>query len=153
MAYTPPPTFVDDNVLSASQLNILADDIEYLHGLAGQVNVPTPQLLLKDNAEHKWAVRHKHRYLVVELRYYIDTVHNAQVVFDLDYGSNTSADNVTYTSPTNAWTDVTRTIDLDALSSAPSVGTWYEIVLQATWDGSGAAGNSAMHLVRMYERE
>lgn len=32
MAYTPPPKFVDGGFLSAAQLNILSDDIEYIYG-------------------------------------------------------------------------------------------------------------------------
>ena len=32
MGYTPPPTFTDGNYLSASQLNVLSDDVEFLYG-------------------------------------------------------------------------------------------------------------------------
>jgi hypothetical protein len=37
MAYTSPPTFVNGNILTASQLNLLADDVQFLAGIAGRL--------------------------------------------------------------------------------------------------------------------
>jgi hypothetical protein len=38
MPYTTPPTFADGNILTASQLNILSADVEFLYGQTPAVN-------------------------------------------------------------------------------------------------------------------
>jgi hypothetical protein len=40
MPYTTPPTFVDGQIVSAAQLNILSDDIEFLNGVMAGPNIP-----------------------------------------------------------------------------------------------------------------
>ena len=45
MAYQTNPTFADGSILSASDLNILADNTEFLHGLVTGVNMPFPKVV------------------------------------------------------------------------------------------------------------
>lgn len=40
MAWTTPPTFVDGNLLSAAQLNVLSNDLAELYGMAQGPNTP-----------------------------------------------------------------------------------------------------------------
>lgn len=64
MPYTTPPTFVNGQVISAAQLNILGDDIEFLNGVMAGPNIPFQSITWDTNSgEHTWYVRHRHRYL------------------------------------------------------------------------------------------
>lgn len=63
MAWSTPPTFADGNYLTAANLNILSDDVEYLYGRALQAN---PGFVIKtvndsDNSADTlggWALKH-----------------------------------------------------------------------------------------------
>lgn len=66
MAWTTPPTFSDNAVLSAAQLNILSDDLAYLYGLlqapqAAMTTLYANQHLASTN--NAWKIRYRHRYL------------------------------------------------------------------------------------------
>lgn len=64
MPYTTPPTFVNGQIVSAAQLNILSDDIEFLNGIMAGPNIPFQSITWDTNSgEHTWYVRHRHRYL------------------------------------------------------------------------------------------
>lgn len=69
MAYTSPPTFADGNVLTASQLNTLADDVQFLAGVAGRVVIPFQSIIsgAGSGIDSVWMVRHTHRYLLYYL--------------------------------------------------------------------------------------
>jgi len=71
MAYSAPPTFVNGNVLTAAQLNILSDDVEYLYGLVSGVNIPfnsiTTTINLRSN-NNQWLLRHAYQYLHYKAR-------------------------------------------------------------------------------------
>lgn len=82
MAYVTPPTFVDGNVLSAAQLNILSDDIEYLHGVTDTPNFGFVLRGASASTILAYYIRHKHRYL--HYRYRIET-HDANEV-QIEYG-------------------------------------------------------------------
>lgn len=74
MAWTTPPTFVDGAVLSAAQLNILSDDLEYLAGYVagGNPAVTSTVCLVSDGGPTPrndvfHLLRHLHRYLHVRV--------------------------------------------------------------------------------------
>lgn len=77
MAWATPPTFADGNYLTAANLNILSDDIEYLHGRALQVN---PGFVVKtvndsDNSNDTvggWSILHQSNTLRYRLMIYGD---------------------------------------------------------------------------------
>ena len=66
MAWTTPPTFVDGAILSASQLNILSADLEYLYALL-QAPQPASSTLYANRSltstNNSWRIRYKNRYL------------------------------------------------------------------------------------------
>jgi hypothetical protein len=82
MAWTTPPTFSDNAVLSAAQLNILSDDLAYLYGL---LQAPQPAITTffsnqnLTSSNNKYVFRYKHRYL-----------HYRVTVADDGYGDNTN---------------------------------------------------------------
>ena len=66
MAWTTPPTFVNGAVLSASQLNILSDDLEYLAGFVTGANPAITAVQLAADGDAFALIRHMHRYLWVQ---------------------------------------------------------------------------------------
>lgn len=66
MAWTNPPTFSTGAVLTAAQLNILSDDVEFLYGKIQAVNVPFSCLVSASDltsGNNGWRIIHRHRYL------------------------------------------------------------------------------------------
>lgn len=63
MAYVTPPTFTTGNILTATNLNTLSDDIEFLYGLAHGVNLGFDIGVFTVTANKIWYIQHKHRYL------------------------------------------------------------------------------------------
>ena len=88
MAWTTPPTFVDGNLFSASQLNILSDDVTSLWGMAQGPNTPFLSLYSQGisltSTNNLWYIRYQLPYLhykarcidfgVVSFTIYIDGV-------------------------------------------------------------------------------
>ena len=66
MAYVVPPTFADTNALSASQLNTLSDDIEYLYGIAAGPQVAVNAVSGLGTASYYYAFRYAHDYLHIK---------------------------------------------------------------------------------------
>jgi hypothetical protein len=64
-SWTSPPTFVADSVLSAAQLNIISDDLEYLYGYVSGQNPCMASLVLTVDGDAFGVVRHLQRYLHV----------------------------------------------------------------------------------------
>ena len=67
MAYTTPPTFNTGDILSATQLNILSDDIEYLNGF-GWLSPTMVSVKLAVDGDALFIIRHTQRYLHVKYR-------------------------------------------------------------------------------------
>lgn len=85
MAYTSPPVFADGAVLSATQLNILSDDLTYLYGILQAPAVTFSSLyfnqdLASDN--NGWAFRYRHRYFHYRLRVMQNTINSVSVVIN-----------------------------------------------------------------------
>lgn len=151
MAYTTPPTFVDDAVLSAAQLNILAQNVEYLYGLAQGANIPFAQTTVGLNyQESVWVIRHRARYLNVSLAWeadpaWVDTIntiveYNGTEIYNQDL--------------TGLAQSSTLNLDLDPLGLTD--GTVYEIVIKAraerpTGTFAGTAGGSYMRVDALWE--
>jgi len=154
MPFVTPPAFVDGNVLSAAQLNVLSDDIVYLHGLSSTVNIPFARTSLDlRNINTYWMIRHKARYLNLYIEYNVDTAWVDHLKFTLTYGAWTlaSVDPVVYTSGSYI------SFDLDAAGPA-IVGTWYEIDVQverhdASHAQAGLSGDSWFKIERMFESD
>lgn len=66
MSFTTPPTFADGDILSASQLNVLAANQNYLSGLAGGVNPAFREVALGSASESQYySVLHQHNWLYI----------------------------------------------------------------------------------------
>jgi hypothetical protein len=68
MAWTTPPTFSSGAVLSAAQLNVLSDDLEYLNGFVSGANPAMTSTTITDNGDILHIIRHLHRYLHTKFR-------------------------------------------------------------------------------------
>lgn len=99
MAYTTPPTFNTGDILSATQLNILSDDIEYLNGFVVGSSPAMVSVKLAVDGDALFIIRHTQRYLHVKYR----AQDNCKIYYDatkvFDGGSSVG--------------DQTRTIDLN----------------------------------------
>lgn len=90
MAWSNPPTFASGAILSATSLNALSDDIEYLYGFVSGANPALTSVLLDIDGDAMYIVRHMHRYLWcrydanadVKIYYSADGVNWTQVYHD-----------------------------------------------------------------------
>jgi len=82
MAYVTPPTFTTGNILTATNLNTLSDDIEFLYGLANGVNLGFDIGVFTVTAEKTWYIQHKHRYLHYIYTVGSDPCNEIQVYYD-----------------------------------------------------------------------
>lgn len=125
MGYTPPPTFVDGGWLSAAQLNILSDDIEYLRGVQ---MMPTTGMYRQDNLESwdntstsrgGWSLMHltnTFRYRIVLTSGTSNLLRiraNGQTVFE-DTNTRNRTGNVDY-----VWSDTANIASLTLTEGAP----------------------------------
>lgn len=124
MAYTAPSTFVDGNVLTASQLNILSDDVQFLFGLASRVVIPFQSIVsgAGSGIDAIWTVRHTHRYLLYYLSQNAATSDSLEIFYG---GSSVYSDGGNRAAP-YTWAGY---VDLDSTPGGLTVGTWYELSL------------------------
>ena len=116
MAYVIPPTFTNGNILTATNLNTLSDDIEFLYGLAHGVNLGFDIGVFTVSAAKTWYIQHKHRYL--HYKYHVgsdpaDAIH-------LDYGTELNV-----AEPSVAEGSYTGYVDLNPYGF--TVNQWYEV--------------------------
>lgn len=82
MAYTTIPTKADGDVLTASYLNTLSDNQEFLYGLANAANAPfaswKAQTSSVTNADVEWVIRHRLRYF--HYRVVVEDANNMEFV-------------------------------------------------------------------------
>lgn len=135
MSYTAPPTFSDGNLLSASQLNALADDITFLAGIAGGVNIPflSEETGAGSGFSNVYKIRHLHRYLHYKIRQTASTSDSLEIRYN---GDTVYSDGGDRAAPYE-WSD---SIDLDdtGIITGLTYGNWYEvkaIISQKTGSG------------------
>jgi hypothetical protein len=91
MPYVTPPTFADGNVLSASQLNTLSDDVEFLYGVVRMTNPPFlgEELTAGDgdteSSNSLWVVLHR----METLRYHMSLEQGTADAVRIKYGGVT----------------------------------------------------------------
>lgn len=133
MAYTTPATFADGNILTAAQLNILSDDIEFLYSLMSGINIPfSSQTLTGSGNTRKWIFRHQARYLHYKFRLTTGTSDE----LDIRLGA---ADTIEYTDATNRTAAYTWTgyIDLTATTENPADGDFYHVFVEFDFAAAG----------------
>lgn len=124
MPYTSIPTLSDGTILSASHMNLLADNVNYVGGLGGLPNVAFRQIRVSDAGSTYFHIRHRHRYLKAYYEStncdYIKIYYNGTLV--KNDGDPNAAE--------------TYSIDLNALGL--TVGNWYEIEVQTAFTSAGS---------------
>lgn len=126
MPYTTPPTFSNGSVLTATQLNTLSDDVEYLYSITHGMNMPfTSETSTATGDTRHWEFRRQGRYL----HYKIRSTQN-----DTDQIDITVNGNIEYTDSINrigayTWSGY---IDLTTITSVPSVKAFYEVYVTYT---------------------
>lgn len=117
MPYTTPPTFVNGQIVSAAQLNILSDDIEFLNGVMAGPNIPFQSVTWDTNSgEHTWYMRYRHRYLHYSFQISSDAADDVKIYVN---GSLVFHDGA----PAQGFQ--TSYVDLNSLGLI--VGTWYPV--------------------------
>lgn len=121
MAYQVPPSFADGDILSAANLNIISQNLEFFWGLVSGVNVPfTGEKLTGSTDTRTWTGRRVGRYLHYKMRIVNGT--SDEVTIRLD-GNNEYGDGTNRSAP-YTWSGY---IDLSATTSAPDIGEFYEV--------------------------
>ena len=120
MPYQAVPTFVDGNILSASQLNILSNNIEYLNGFTVSSSQAMTSVHLEQDGDAYFLIKHTSRYLHTKFRSRdrCQIYYDATKVYDVD----------------NFPGDATETIDLNPFGL--TIGQFYvlKFSLQSTND-------------------
>jgi hypothetical protein len=127
MAFQTPPTFVDGNVLSASQLNILAANQNELAGLSTGVNLGFPDTGIPTDESRYFYVIHAWNNLY--LSYSLPTNDSSLRVY---YGAT-----LVYTSTGNAGS---YTVNVDLTSFGLTLGQAYSVRLRADSDAASSVG-------------
>lgn len=129
MPYTTIPTLSDGNILSASYLNLLGDNSNYLGSLGGLPNVAFQQWRTSSAGSMYYHIRHRHRYL----KAYYETTGTCDFIKITYNGTLIKNDGTPDASETYS-------IDLNntgIITPTPTVGQWYEIQVETAFDGAG----------------
>lgn len=163
MPYTTPPTFADDTVvLSAAQLNILSDDIEYLYSLALTAQHPFERLFTQQSTVHSYFLRKRAQYLNIRASHSLQsataTVWGITVDVTTAAGANDDefTDTTTYVQTTDTKANIT--IDLDAMSNLAAAAEWYQIDFTVTLYNThptpqASRGDAYFYLDYVYESD
>ena len=125
MAWTTPPTFVTSSTASASQLNILSNDLEFLQGVAIAPNAPFQSYVFSISGTATYHLRYRYRYLHYSYTVASDPgddvnikVNGTSVVHDGAPGEAT----------------VTSYVDLNSLGL--TAGSWYQVLFEWAKDAN-----------------
>lgn len=130
MAYQTPPSFSSGAVLSSAQLNILSDNLEFFWSLMSGVNIPfSGQTLTLNGDSRVWTFRRVARYLHYKIL--LDVGDSDELYINVN-GNNE------YSDASNHSADYTWEgyIDLQAITSVPAVGSFYDVFVDITFSGS-----------------
>ena len=123
MAYQTPPTFSSGNVLTAAQMNILSQNLEFFWSLVSGINVPfTGELMSGSGTSRAWTGRRLGRYLHYKMRMVDGTSDEVEIRVD---GTAEYSDSTNRSAPYE-WSGL---IDLNATTSNPAIGVFYEITV------------------------
>lgn len=125
MPYTNIPTLADGQVLTASHLNLLANNANYLSGLGGAPNVAFAHWITSDGGSKYWHIRHRHRYIKIYVTFtnnpdYFRVYYNGVQLYN------------------NGDPSGTLNLSLDTNSLGLTVGTWYELRIDAAFVAGSA---------------
>lgn len=141
MAYVSVPVKSDGDVLTAAFLNQLADNAQFLAGIASSINIPyvSETTAAGGNFTYRFQIRHTYRYL----HYYIAQVASTSDNIDIYYdGGSIFNDGGDRTAPF-AWSGH---IDLDSTPGGLTIGDFYEVYVDVT-QKTGSGKTTAWYLV------
>lgn len=137
MSYTAIPSLSDGNILSASWLNTVADDIAYLYSLANTANTPFNSVRkttdLFDDTVQEWVIRHRLQYYHYKITSQGGPWVYARVYYNGVKIAGTEAAGTTF----SGYYDITSWAGLPNLVGAWSSGVAYEDDV----NGDGGGGN------------
>lgn len=150
MAYQTPPTFTDNEIISAAQLNILSANQEFLYGITSAINGPFNSIRTGEDlyeANNAYRMRKQGRYLLWRLYLYSGAISNT---LEINIHNSTGAlvhnlvvNSGGATGPQNWESGVTvgdLAIDLDALSiGTVDYGEIFRVWIKS--DGGGQASD------------
>jgi len=158
MAWQTPPTFTDTDVLSAAQLNIIRDDLQYLRGLSSTVNIPFPAVGLDVRLLHPayWQIRHRAKFLNLYISWFVDPglVDHLSVSIKIN-----GTELVTGGAGPDPWVPgVTSSAYFSYDVSSLTAGTWYQIEINVDAHDVAHApqpywGDTGFNIVRMFESD
>lgn len=133
MSYVSVATKADGDILTAAFLNQLADNAQFLAGIASQINIPFvgETTVAGGNFTYKYRIRHQHRYLHYLIAQITSTSDNIDIYYDGGSIFNDGGDRTaTYT-----WSGH---VDLDSTPGGLVAGDFYEVYVDVTQKtGSG----------------
>ena len=138
MPWTTPPTFVDDAILTATQLNVLSDDLEFLHGLSTGVNVPFRSIGIGtdvDAGDENLRIRHLGRYLHYKVT--MDSGEHDELV--LYYDGDVAYQDLGHQVSPYTWSGAIDLHNTGIISPTPTIGDFYVITFRWRWNVGGAA--------------
>jgi hypothetical protein len=134
LSFTSIPTLADGAVLTASHMNIIANNVNDLIARGEQLNLAFPTWGTGDAGAKTWQMRRKHRYLKV--------LYGTQGTCDY---VKLFVNDVLRVNDDPPSVSATMSVDLSAISIA--VGAWYPIVIQTAFVGS-----SSLTIWRIWEQ-
>lgn len=143
MAWTTPPTFADNTVLSATQLNALSACIEYLWEMAQQTNVARqiPMISVGDGDETETSLTIIHKFKTLEYR-----IAMTQGTFDdfaIQYDSTT-----VFTDTNDRTNPYVYSGTVDLTSFGLTVGQVYRIRISAGGEPGSAVNTARVDLIQ-----
>ena len=135
MAWSTPPTFTA-STLTASQLNILSDDIEYLNGIAQTINPCMYAPRADGDTDYYFYIRHTNQYFHYRFSSK-DQVGNV-ITWTLYYNEIQIDTNATNNSGTVQ--TIASYKDTDSDPGSLVVGNWYEVRVNIDWASAAAFG-------------
>lgn len=137
MPYTTVPSWSDGDILTAADLNKLADNIEFLYGLVSGVNVPFTSDTISGSSgmlvtSRNYAVRYMARYLHYKIRVTSGETESLEILID---EVSEFSDTVDRTAPYT----FEGYIDLEGIGSPPTLNQWLSVRVPIDWNVGGSA--------------
>lgn len=141
MAYQTPPTFSSGAVLSAANMNILSQNLEFFWGLVSGVNVPfAGQTMTGSGNSRTWTFRHVGRYL----HYKITLNGGTSDELYIRVNGNREYSDATNRSNPYTWSGY---IDTNAITAPPAIGTFYDTYIEIAFAGGGGSDLQIVYLI------
>jgi hypothetical protein len=135
MAWTTPPTFANNTVLQASEMNIIRDDLLHLNGTITGVNTPFSSAVYGSTnwtiAQGAWTFRRINRYLHWRARLTDSDTDYFRIFIN---GVQQWSDETDRSNPFTYQSGASDNIDLDSLTSITvNVGDIYTVHTEGDW--------------------